>query len=292
MRRQGEEATTHDQRQRRQEGTSTRRSDAVTHKPLRAVLFDWGDTLIRPPGITTDNAGHLARVEAFFHDSLQPALQRTGRATASSWPAFREVYEEAAMAQVRSTLDTGREHSLATRIERALDGSNAGLDAADYQALGEALGHSIARGCTPMPGARALLERLHGRIRVGLLSNYPHAATVRDSLDDASLLQYLDVVVISAETGWSKPHRPAFEAAIDALGTDPETVLFVGDDLDNDMRGAKSMAMRTAWLPRADERGHDAAAHDFVDHRLDRLDDLDPILAPALAGQTSRDPQQ
>ena len=35
---------------------------------LRAVVFDWGDTLIRYPGFSTDEAGHRGAVLAWHRD--------------------------------------------------------------------------------------------------------------------------------------------------------------------------------------------------------------------------------
>lgn len=241
---------------------------------VRAILFDWGDTLVRPPGMTTNSEGHFRCVEAFHRERLLPALESAARHHRLEWPRFRDVYEHATMEQIERTLATGREHSFARRIERALElaGLAGALDPADCEALADDLGHRITRGCVPVAGAAETLPRLRTHLRLGLLSNYPHAPAVRLSLQAAGLMEHLDSVTISAETGWSKPWRQAFEAAIADLGHPPGEILFVGDDLDNDMRGARAMGMYTAWLPRADQ---DAGSdHDCVDVRLTALSDL------------------
>lgn len=249
-------------------------SMARLRQRIRALLFDWGDTLVRPPGITTDGAGHFRCVEAFFHEELAPALAGAGAPAALDWPRFRELYGRATMEQIRRTLATGREHSFARRIAHALELGDAPgvLDTTTCTALADALGERIAAGCAPIAGALELLPRLHGRFRLGLLSNYPHAPAVRMSLASAGLLDHLDSITISAEIGWSKPSRPAFEAAITGLGAAADEILFVGDDLDNDMRGAKAMGMHTAWLPRADQDA--GVEHAFVDLRLESLAEL------------------
>ena len=48
----------------------------------------------------------------------------------------------------------------------------------------------------------------------------------------------VDSLVISSEVGYRKPHPSFFRAACDHLGLPPERVLCVGDDLENDVRGA------------------------------------------------------
>lgn len=57
-------------------------------------------------------------------------------------------------------------------------------------------------------------------------------------------------VIISSEIGWRKPAPEFFD--IVCLQTDcrPEEILFVGDDLLNDIHGAKQAGMATAWIDR------------------------------------------
>ena len=47
-----------------------------------------------------------------------------------------------------------------------------------------------------------------------------------------------DSLVISSEVGFRKPHSSFFRAACEHLGLPPERVLCVGDDIENDVRGA------------------------------------------------------
>ncbi len=52
------------------------------------------------------------------------------------------------------------------------------------------------------------------------------------------LASWVDSLVISSEVGYRKPHASFFRAACAHLGLPPEQVLCVGDDLENDVRGA------------------------------------------------------
>ena len=247
---------------------------------VRAILFDWGDTLVRPPGITTNPVGHFECVKRFFHADLQPAIINSG-GEHLQWSTFRDEYNEATMDHVRRTLRTGREHSFAMRIQSTLArcGQSDLLNDSACLRLGNALGHYISLTSVPIEGARETVSDLAKLYRIGLLSNYPHAPAVRQSLAAADILKHLHEIVISAEIGWSKPSPQAFEAAMQALDTPPESILFVGDDLENDMRGARAMGMRTAWLPRAEQRELvDGIDHELVDIRLESISDLLQIL--------------
>ena len=262
------------------------------HTRIRAIVFDWGDTLIRPPGITTDPEGHYRCVEEFFHAELLPELHPSDRGKLT-WSRFRPLYEQATMTQVQRTLATGREHSFGHRLVSTLElaGAEAAPDAATCEQLAEALGRRIAGACVTMEGASAILPLLRARMRLGLLSNYPHAPAVRHSLSEAGLIEHLDAVIISAEIGWSKPSRRAFEAVMAAVGLPPDEILFVGDDLDTDMRGAKAMGMHTAWLPRSGQAA--AGAEEHIDLVLESLADLADLFGHAGAAPTggAREPE-
>jgi putative hydrolase of the HAD superfamily len=109
----------------------------------------------------------------------------------------------------------------------------------------------------------ALLDSLRGRgLLTGLVSNaFDPGWLLHQDLADMGLAERLDAAVFSSEVGLRKPHPAVFEAALSALGVEPEDAVFVGDRRYEDMRGAKELGMTTvqAYWFRADddERGLD-----------------------------------
>lgn len=69
------------------------------------------------------------------------------------------------------------------------------------------------------------------------------------------LANRLETVTISSEVGYRKPHARIFQAACDRLGLSPGNVLSVGDDLENDVLGARGAGLRAILLDR--EGRHD-----------------------------------
>jgi putative hydrolase of the HAD superfamily len=61
-----------------------------------------------------------------------------------------------------------------------------------------------------------------------------------------------DALVISSEVGFRKPHPSFFQAACAQLGLAPEKVLCVGDDAENDVRGAIRAGLSALLLGRGD----------------------------------------
>ncbi len=67
----------------------------------------------------------------------------------------------------------------------------------------------------------------------------------------------VDSLVISSEVGYRKPHASFFRAACEHLGLPPERVLCVGDDLENDVRGAIRAGLSGLLLDRVAQRPAD-----------------------------------
>ena len=67
----------------------------------------------------------------------------------------------------------------------------------------------------------------------------------------------VDALVISSEVGFRKPHASFFEAVCQRLGLPAWQILCVGDDLENDVRGAMRAGLSALLLDRGAERPHD-----------------------------------
>jgi putative hydrolase of the HAD superfamily len=62
------------------------------------------------------------------------------------------------------------------------------------------------------------------------------------------LTSLLEVMVISEEVGIKKPDPRIFRMALDRLGVDASEAVFVGDNLELDIAGARGVGMRALWL--------------------------------------------
>jgi putative hydrolase of the HAD superfamily len=218
---------------------------ALRRKPA-AILFDWGHTLVNFPGILSDRAGHMA----CFARALDAAA-----AEASEWIRAVErerlagAYERAAVRMVEASERTLREHRFEDRLAAAF------AEAAPREtvpesliaALAQRLATEIAAGATPIEHAAETLGALSATSRIGVVSNYPSTRAVIESLHRLGLAGHVHGVVVSEAVGWLKPDRRMFEAAFARFAVAPADVLFVGNDLVTDMRGARSAGCMTAW---------------------------------------------
>jgi len=211
---------------------------------IRAVLFDWGDTLMRwewDPALL--DAGHAAGLHAI---GREPSAALTDR--------FREAYLP--LLWIPGTLEEVEYPGLVRKLlaEEGID-----VDEGDLERFLEAEHVAWQPARMLATTTHALLEALHDRdLLTGLVSNAldPPDLLHRD-LEELGVATRLDVAVFSSEVGWRKPHPAIFERALAALGVEPADALFVGDTLATDVAGAAALGMHTCqalWF-RADEDG-------------------------------------
>lgn len=108
---------------------------------------------------------------------------------------------------------------------------------------------------------RTLRERGYG---LGLISN-THWRIPEDLREEFEEL--FDVVSLSYEHGYAKPHSSIFMETLKGLGIDPKDCLHVGDDPIADIQGARRVGMKTAFI----QRGRMESAADITISRLDEL---------------------
>ena len=213
---------------------------------LEAVLFDWGDTLMR---FSYDEA----LVESGHRAGLETLAPRQGLPDAATVAAhFRERYEPLFWAP--GTIEEIEYPGLVRRLlgDFGVEPSDEELNRF-LEAEHEAWDPARELAST----SHALLDSLRRRgLKLGLVSNaFDPGWLLHRDLDRMGLGERLDFAVFSSEVGVRKPHPAIFERALDALGVDPARALFVGDRLYEDVRGAAEAGMRTVqalWF-RADE---------------------------------------
>lgn len=100
------------------------------------------------------------------------------------------------------------------------------------------------------PESVPVLKRLASRFRMALLSNYPDAPAIRESLHRTALDRFLDPVIVSADLGRVKPHPLPFARMRKSLGLPPDAILYVGDNWLADVQGARRAGWRSVWVTR------------------------------------------
>lgn len=113
--------------------------------------------------------------------------------------------------------------------------------------------------------------------KLGVIANQLPGA--KERLEAWGIGKYFEVTASSAEIGVSKPDPRIFKTALEMAGCKPENAVMIGDRLDNDIRPAKELGMRTVRIrkgravymkPSCDE--------EIPDYEIDTLSELLTIL--------------
>jgi len=94
---------------------------------------------------------------------------------------------------------------------------------------------------------RALLKELHGKFKLGIISN-SMSQVPKIFLEQNNLIRYFDAIVISGAVGFRKPNPRIFNYALERLNADPCEAVHVGDSFEEDIVGAKNVGMKAIWI--------------------------------------------
>jgi FMN phosphatase YigB (HAD superfamily) len=232
---------------------------------IRAVFFDWGNTLVAwefDPELFVE--GHVRGLAAYG-------------AGAPPQPLFTDAYSR----QLLPVLVGQREDEVDYTSEIAALLSSVGADAdADATSRFVVAENRVWRPTHRIePAVLELIDELRARrLVVGLISNaFDPPALMRELFGEIGLLDRLDAIALSAEVGKRKPHRLIFESALAQAGVGPGDALMVGDRLREDVAGAQTLGMGTVqarWF--ADDDSCAAVPDAIADTPADVLRSLSP----------------
>ena len=116
---------------------------------------------------------------------------------------------------------------------------------------------------TVTPGVREVLRHCRKHYRLAVVSNIFVPGLPRRALAQFDLLQFFDFVSDSAELGYKKPAPEIYRDALQRAQAKPEQVLFVGDNLANDVLAPERLGMRAAWFNRSSNRAASPNVSEF-----------------------------
>jgi len=140
-----------------------------------------------------------------------------------------------------------------------------------------------------MPDVRDVLPRLVQPLFVWANTRTAREAEVRAWLARAGIDQFFAGVVTSVDAGARKPDPNFFEFALALCRLNRDDVVFVGNQLNTDIRGGEGFGIRTVWLSGPEYRSADDDEHDGSKptYQIQRLAELPALLAD-VSSQLSR----
>ncbi|MFH1409879.1 MAG: HAD family hydrolase [Nanoarchaeota archaeon] len=105
----------------------------------------------------------------------------------------------------------------------------------------------------PFPETLEVLDDLKRDFKIGLVSNTDQFS-VEQVLEKYKLLDLLDGVALSYETGALKTNPNLFKAALKKMKLKPDQTIMVGDSLESDMKGAENAGIKGVLVDRRGRR--------------------------------------
>lgn len=210
----------------------------VISRKIRGILFDSGDTLVRPIG------GRW-----WFDPYFYEILKKHGIVNLD-WDRTEQAHEEGMEYLDKHhyvlTEDEEREQfrQFYEIVLRVL-----GLSMPTDDLIQELAGASLDKiEIEPFPETKMVLENLHRRnLRLGIVSDsWP---SLERKYRKLGLRNNFDTFVISSYVGCFKPDERIFRAAIESIGLPVENLLFVDDSIEN-VRKAMQLGLSAVIIAR------------------------------------------
>ena len=224
---------------------------------IKTVLLDLDDTILD------------------FHKAEEVAIKKTFRQLgAEPTDALIRRYSQINQQQWER-LELGeidRHQVLTGRFELLFEELGMSLNGNEAQEIYE---HLLSFGHWFMPGAEALLEALHVKYKLYIVSNGT-AAVQEGRLKSSGIGKYFEDIFISEHIGYNKPAKEFFDLCFQRIpGFCRERAIVVGDSLTSDIRGGINAGLSTCWYnPRALSPRADIPA----DYEIRNLSELPPLL--------------
>lgn len=210
----------------------------MQNKKIKAVLFDLGETLL------TFGRVNKARIYRQGAESTYDFLKKQGQPVGN----FRYYYwRYLVLLRIRHWLSliTGRDFDALELLKKS--GTKKGIKLSDrqwqqlvwlwYEPLSKAGKIELK-----MKETLTTLKKLG--LKLGIVSNtFVNAASLDKHLQQLGILDFFPVRLYSYQFDFRKPDARIFRAAAERLGEMLENILFVGDQINNDIKAAAKNGM-------------------------------------------------
>ena len=215
----------------------------MTAHPIKSVLFDLDNTLI-------DRSEAFARLFEQWYQTLPSIGRPIDREEFVSWMARRGNGYEPIPDIYQDMLNDW-------------PGSFSSLDAAveaHFNTMPNVVGlHSKTE---------AMLRRFRSLgVPVGVVTN-GDSKTQWGKLRNTGIAALVEACIVSEDFGTWKPDPAIFRHALELIGAEAESTLFVGDNVEHDIIGAFRMNMRTAWMSLGRAWGAKSPYPDYVVNKV------------------------
>jgi HAD superfamily hydrolase (TIGR01549 family) len=230
---------------------------------IKAVLFDMFDTLMM---IEKDHQFYPPAIQRMYHYLHKQGID-------VSFEKFQDIYIEA-RDQLYAKADLNwEEPHFNVRISETLKklGYNYSFSSPIVAAATNEFCEEFMKYVRIDVDAEAALKALHGKYKLGIISNFAIPECVLKLLKAAAVDRLFDVVVVSGAVNKRKPAAEIFKSTLKLLEVSADEAVFVGDSIDADVEGSKAVGMHAIYIERRLQKQSEKVGPDFVIKSLSEL---------------------
>jgi putative hydrolase of the HAD superfamily len=209
---------------------------------VQAILFDLFDTLL----LLEDETIYYPQVLRKLYDSL------VNNGIDVSYEDFQEAYFKVRERIYHEAFTTLKEHHFNHRIFLTLKELGFSFKEGDevITLATMAFADELKQYIKPDSDVSEVLEKLNTKYKLGIITNFGIPKLVWDLLERYQLRNFFNTVIISAEAQIRKPSPELFRRALHILNVEPSRSVFIGDNPEMDIKGAKNIGMKTILIKR------------------------------------------
>lgn len=214
----------------------------MPHRLPQALLLDLDNTVYPYDPCHLAGMDASARCAAALHTAWRDAFR------------FEDEYRQARANLKLTAGGQGAEHCRLLYFKKMVERKLGRTDLTAIHVLHSAYWSGYFMAMVIDPGCHALMERARAAgMRIAWITNFTTERQIL-KLRTLGLEKAADFLVTSEEAGADKPSPAVFRMALELLGVAASDAVVIGDDLENDVRPAIALGMRTIWLRRDSSR--------------------------------------
>jgi len=156
----------------------------------------------------------------------------------------KEIFNQSRETVKQGLKDTAASHSRFLYFQETIESLKVGTDVKLTQEIHNLFWDAYFNKMDLFDGVTDFLEQLkNSGVKIAIVSDLTADIQFK-KLIKLGIDKYVNFVVTSEEAGHEKPAEPIFLLALKKLGLSKEDVIFVGDDSDRDIQGAKKVGLK------------------------------------------------
>lgn len=207
-------------------------------KQIKAVLFDLGETLLNFGRVKTSRLFREGARSSY--DFLKNLGQPVGNFYYYCWRNLIHLRLKRLFTGI-----AGRDFDALELLKKVGTKKGANLDEDQWRQLAWLWYEPLKNICRLEPKVRETLTALkQSGLKLGLISNtFVNSCLLEKHLEQVGLLEFFPVRLYSYEFKFRKPDVRIFKIAAERIGEALENIVFVGDRIDRDIKGALEVGM-------------------------------------------------